>query len=148
MRVRSFPLNHTGGCLGYCLEKDGRKIVYATDNELEIQTGDVFPDLDDSGPLRRAPEDLVEVVAGPIFLIIDAQYDEKEYMTQAEMGAFLLLLRDRSGHPGQGEKPGPFSSRSGKHRQGHRRDGPVLPQTRRAAWRRIDHFRRAGRRGV
>ena len=61
VRVRSFPLNHPGGCVGYCLEMDGRKIVYATDNELEPQAEDVFPDLDNSGPLRLAP---VETLAG------------------------------------------------------------------------------------
>ena len=41
--VRSFPLNHPGGCLAYCFEKEGRKIVYATDNELEIGAGTCFP---------------------------------------------------------------------------------------------------------
>jgi phosphoribosyl 1,2-cyclic phosphodiesterase len=86
VRVRSFPLNHTGGCLGYCLEKDGRKIVYATDNELEIHEGDMFPDLDNSGPLRRAPDELVQMTRDADLLIIDAQYDEKEYMARRTWG--------------------------------------------------------------
>jgi phosphoribosyl 1,2-cyclic phosphodiesterase len=86
VRVRSFPLNHTGDCLGYCLEKGGRKIVYATDTELEIQPGDVFPDLDDTGPLRRAPKELEQLASEADLLIFDAQYDEKEYVSRRKWG--------------------------------------------------------------
>jgi ribonuclease BN (tRNA processing enzyme) len=86
VRVRSFPLNHIGGCLGYCFEKGGRKIVYATDTELEIQPGDQFPDLDNSGPVRHAPDDLAQVAREADLLIIDAQYDEREYMTRSKWG--------------------------------------------------------------
>ncbi len=84
--VRAFALNHPGGCAGYCLSKGGRKIVYMTDNELEIQPGDIFPDLDDSGPLRHAPKDLVEVARGADLLIADAQYDEQGYATRKKWG--------------------------------------------------------------
>ena len=86
VRVRSFPLNHTGECLGYSFEKAGRKIVYATDNELEIQNGDVFPDLHDTGPLRRVPQDLIDVTLDADILITDAQYDEREYVTRRKWG--------------------------------------------------------------
>jgi phosphoribosyl 1,2-cyclic phosphodiesterase len=84
--VRSFPLNHPGGCLGYCFEKDGRKIVYATDNELEIKPGDVFPDPDNSGPLRRCPEALAQTAQGADLLILDAQYNDKEYAAKKNWG--------------------------------------------------------------
>jgi len=86
VHVRSFPLNHPGGCLGYSFESDGRKIVYLTDNELEIREGDLFPDLDNSGPLRRVPGEFVEIARGADLLIIDAQYDEKEYMKKKKWG--------------------------------------------------------------
>src|SRR5580658_2302609 len=33
--VSTFALNHPGGCIGYCLSKGARKVVYATDNELD-----------------------------------------------------------------------------------------------------------------
>jgi phosphoribosyl 1,2-cyclic phosphodiesterase len=84
--VRAFALNHPGGSLGYSLSKDGRKIVYATDNELEIQPGDIFPDLDDTGPLRQVPEDLVAVARGADLLIVDAQYDERAYSARKKWG--------------------------------------------------------------
>jgi phosphoribosyl 1,2-cyclic phosphodiesterase len=86
VRVGAFPLNHPGGCLGYCLSKGGRKIVYATDNELEIQPGDVFPDAKDTGPLRRVPAELVAVARRADLLIVDAQYDEKRYAARKKWG--------------------------------------------------------------
>jgi phosphoribosyl 1,2-cyclic phosphodiesterase len=86
VEVSSFPLNHPGGCFGYCLAKDGVKIVYATDNELEIQAGDLFPDLENTGPLRRVPEALVQAVQDADLLILDAQYDEPEYATKKTWG--------------------------------------------------------------
>jgi phosphoribosyl 1,2-cyclic phosphodiesterase len=84
--VSTFALNHPGGCIGYCLSQDGRKIVYATDNELDIEAGDTFPDLDDSGPLRHVPEALVAVARGADLLIIDAQYDEQGYAARKKWG--------------------------------------------------------------
>jgi phosphoribosyl 1,2-cyclic phosphodiesterase len=84
--VRSFPMNHPGGCEAYCFEKDGRKIFYATDVELDIAPGDVFPDADNSGPLRHCPEDLIKAVEGADLLIFDAQYDDKEYGTKKKWG--------------------------------------------------------------
>lgn len=84
--VRSFQLNHPGGCLGYCFEKEGRKIVYATDNELQVHSGDVFPDPDNSGPLRKAPAALVELAQGADLVILDSQYDDKEYATKRNWG--------------------------------------------------------------
>jgi phosphoribosyl 1,2-cyclic phosphodiesterase len=86
VEVSSFPLNHPGGCLGYCFAGNGRKIVYATDNELEIQTGELFPDLDNTRPLRRMPEALVQAVQDADLLILDAQYDEQEYATKQKWG--------------------------------------------------------------
>jgi hypothetical protein len=62
VEVRSFPLNHPGGCFGYCFENGGRKIVYATDNEIEPQPGDVFPDSFNEGPLRQVSQNLVEIL--------------------------------------------------------------------------------------
>jgi phosphoribosyl 1,2-cyclic phosphodiesterase len=85
-QVASFPLNHPGGCFGYSFSKEGRKIVYMTDNELEIQPGDVFPDADDKGPLRKIPDDLIQVASGADLLIADAQYDEKSYPDRIKWG--------------------------------------------------------------
>lgn len=82
--VRSFPLNHPGGCQGYIFEKDGRKIVYATDHELEIAPGAEFPDPENTGALRRFAGAMAQTVEGADLLIIDSQYDDQEYA--AKMG--------------------------------------------------------------
>jgi phosphoribosyl 1,2-cyclic phosphodiesterase len=86
VKVRSFPLNHPGGCFGYSFEKDGRKIVYATDVEMEVGADELFPDLENRGPLRRVPADLLEVARGADLLIVDSQYDEKEYAAKRNWG--------------------------------------------------------------
>ncbi len=84
--VRTIPLNHPGGCVGYIFEKGGRKIVYLTDNELEIQPGDKFPDMYNDGGLRRVPSELVEYVRDADLLIADAQYDDNEYADKKGWG--------------------------------------------------------------
>lgn len=84
--VRSFALDHPGGCQGFCFEKDGRKIFYATDVELEPSAEDAIPDPENSGPLRHAPPALVEAIKGADLLIIDAQYDDAEYTVKKKWG--------------------------------------------------------------
>lgn len=84
--VRSFPLNHPGGCVGYSFEKDGCKIVYATDNELELPPDAVFPDVENTGPLRQSPEAMVQAMQGADLLMLDAQYDDEEYATKKKWG--------------------------------------------------------------
>ncbi len=84
--VQSIPLNHPGGCLGFSFEKDGRKIVYATDNELKPAATDHFPDPDNTGPLRHFPETLVESFRGADLLILDAQYDDRDYTNKRNWG--------------------------------------------------------------
>lgn len=86
VHVRCFPLNHPGGCWGYAFERDGIKIVYATDNELRIEPGDAFPDPTHTGGLRRMPEPLVEAVRHADLLIIDAQYDDAQYASKMGWG--------------------------------------------------------------
>ncbi|HEY1663789.1 MAG TPA: MBL fold metallo-hydrolase [Verrucomicrobiae bacterium] len=86
VNVSSFPLNHPGGCNGYLFEKDGRKIVYATDNEIVPQAGETFPDLDNQAPLRTIPRALIDVARGADLLIADAQYDDREYAIKKGWG--------------------------------------------------------------
>jgi phosphoribosyl 1,2-cyclic phosphodiesterase len=86
VEVKSFPLNHPGGCCGYVLQRDGVKIVYATDNELELQPGDTFPDNEHQGALRKVPSALVEVVRDADLLILDAQFDDDQYAAKKGWG--------------------------------------------------------------
>jgi phosphoribosyl 1,2-cyclic phosphodiesterase len=86
VRVRSFPLNHPGGSCGFVFEKAGIKIVYATDNELELAPGDRFPDSAHEGGLRRVPAGLIEIARGADLLITDGQYDDKQYASRKGWG--------------------------------------------------------------
>ena len=79
VHVRHVRLNHPGGCTGFIFEKDGKKIVYAPDNELEIAADEKFPDPMNEGELRRAPPALLAAVSEADLLILDGQYDDQQY---------------------------------------------------------------------
>jgi phosphoribosyl 1,2-cyclic phosphodiesterase len=85
-RIRSFPLNHPGGCRGFVIEAEGRKIVYATDNELDIPEGQEFRGNEKTAPLRPPPPALLEVARNADLLITDAQYNEPEYAAKRGWG--------------------------------------------------------------
>ena len=86
VKVRCFPTNHPGGCFGYSFEKDGKKVCYVTDNELELTPQDKFPDPLNEGRLRIVPEQMLQNVVDADLLIMDAQYDEEEYSRKAGWG--------------------------------------------------------------
>jgi len=115
--VSTFALNHPGGCVGYVLAKNGTKIVYATDNELEIQPGDVFPDLNDSGPLRQMPDRLVEVVRDADLFICDAQFDELGYASKKAWGHSSCFSATDLAIRGKVKNLALFSPRPRRHRQ-------------------------------
>jgi phosphoribosyl 1,2-cyclic phosphodiesterase len=62
--VRSFPLNHPQGCLGYSFRHGDRKVVFASDLEHGV------PEFD---------RGLVEVAKNADILIYDAQFTPEEY---------------------------------------------------------------------
>jgi phosphoribosyl 1,2-cyclic phosphodiesterase len=82
--VESFPLNHPGGCLGYAFSHRSKKIVYATDNEVELEPGQ--PESDGEVKLRIARPALVEFVRNADLLIADGQYSDTEYMSKRGWG--------------------------------------------------------------
>ena len=82
--VQSFPLNHPGGCLGYSFSRRTKKIVYATDNEIEIDSSVSEPD--GEAKLRPAHPALVEFVRGADLLIADGQYTDAEYQRKKGWG--------------------------------------------------------------
>ncbi len=62
-RIRTYPLNHPGGCVAYRFERGGRRIVFASDHEHQEA-----PDLG-----------LAEFCRGADLLYTDAQYLQAEY---------------------------------------------------------------------
>lgn len=77
--VRCFEQKHPGGSYAYSLEKNGHKVVYATDNEVDLTLPDMDAVQQDLPRLRNIPRDLVEFCAGADLLIADGQYTEDEY---------------------------------------------------------------------
>ena len=86
VQVTCFPTNHPGGCYGYRFDKDNVSVAYVTDNELPIQPGDTFPDLENKGGLRKMPEDMLEKIKGVDLLVADSQYDETQYAEKVGWG--------------------------------------------------------------
>ena len=84
--VSCVPQIHHGPSYGYAFEKDGRKVVYATDNELDLQlVNKEAVDADLSVP-REVPTHFVEFCRGADLLIADGQYTEEEYPSKVTFG--------------------------------------------------------------
>jgi phosphoribosyl 1,2-cyclic phosphodiesterase len=86
MTVRCLEQTHPGRSFAYSFETSGRKVVYATDSELDIsirnrEASDRDPEL-----LRQLPEELVAFVADADLLIADGQYTEEEYPKKVGWG--------------------------------------------------------------
>jgi phosphoribosyl 1,2-cyclic phosphodiesterase len=77
--VRSFEQAHPGKSFAYAFECAGKKVVYATDSELDLLLTNRDQAAADPDALRRLPEALVAFVEGADLLIADGQYTEAEY---------------------------------------------------------------------
>ena len=77
--VRCFDQRHPGGSYAYSLEKDGKRVVYATDNEIDLTLADAELTLRDLAMPRKVPLELVNFCRGADLLIADGQYSDLEY---------------------------------------------------------------------
>ncbi len=77
--VRAFPLPHPGGCYAYSFEKDGCRVVYSTDCELDLDLPDLEKTILEPHLLREVSEDYLEFIADSDLLIVDSQYTDEEY---------------------------------------------------------------------
>ncbi|MDX6765855.1 MAG: MBL fold metallo-hydrolase [Candidatus Methylacidiphilales bacterium] len=77
--VEAFPLNHPGGSTGYIFGVGGRKVVYATDHQI---------DWDGQSPerLRPVPQACLEAARGADLLIADAQFTDAAYLAHPDWG--------------------------------------------------------------
>jgi phosphoribosyl 1,2-cyclic phosphodiesterase len=86
VHVRCFEQVHPGRSFAYSFECDGKKIVYATDSEVDLTLADrdraaQYPD-----ELRRCPEALARFIEGADLLIADGQYTDEEYLQKVGWG--------------------------------------------------------------
>ncbi|MSP91122.1 MAG: MBL fold metallo-hydrolase [Myxococcales bacterium] len=79
VRVRCMEQCHPGTSYAYSFEKGGRKVVYATDNEIDMTLPDAKAVQADLAAPRKIPDDLVAFVRDADLLIVDGQYTDEQY---------------------------------------------------------------------
>ena len=84
--VRYLEQPHPGRSFAYSFEKNGVKVVYATDSELDRLILNRDETEKTHFALRRLPEDLVRFVAEADLLVADGQYTDAEYPKKVGWG--------------------------------------------------------------
>ena len=92
VEVSSFPLNHPGGCFGYCFAGEGENCLCHR-QRIGDSSGRTVSPLGKRRPAVPHARGRCKPCRTPTCSILDAQYDEQEYVTEERMGAFLLFLR-------------------------------------------------------
>ena len=84
--VNFHPTEHPGGSMAFSLEANGKKIVYSTDNELDLQLKNREATLANPQLARECPDDFIEFCSDADLLIADGQYTDEEYKTHINWG--------------------------------------------------------------
>lgn len=84
--VRAFEQAHPGKSYAYSFEKNGIKLVYATDNELDLTLNNREESFRDPHALRKIPDEFLGFVADADLLIADGQYTDAEYPSKQGWG--------------------------------------------------------------
>jgi ribonuclease BN (tRNA processing enzyme) len=84
--VRCLEQTHPGTSYAYSFEKGGKKVVYATDNELDLVLQNRQESLDDPSVTRLAPPAFSEFIKDADLLIADGQYTDDEYPNKVGWG--------------------------------------------------------------
>ncbi len=78
--------NHPGTSWAYAFAKNGCRVVYATDSEIDGQLPDPAAVRANPAAPRAVPASLVEFCRGADLLIADAQYTDDDYPTKVGWG--------------------------------------------------------------
>jgi len=84
--VDYFNTCHPGGSLAYSLTHENHKVIYSTDNEIDLLLLNREESLKDSSLIRKFPKKLIEFLSNADLLIADGQYTEEEYKTKKHWG--------------------------------------------------------------
>ena len=79
VRVKFFEQVHPGRSWAYSFERDGIKVVFATDNEIDLALTNKEASMQDLALPREPPADLVDFCRGANLLVADGQYFDEEY---------------------------------------------------------------------
>jgi len=77
---------HPGGSLAYAFERDGVKLVYATDNELDLTLVDKDMPRRDPSARRKVSQAYLDFIRGADLLVADGQYTDDEYGAKVGWG--------------------------------------------------------------
>ncbi|HEX9620203.1 MAG TPA: MBL fold metallo-hydrolase [Polyangiaceae bacterium] len=86
VKIRCFEQNHPGRSFAYSFEKDGKRVVYATDNEVDLTLENREQSMEKFSALRKIPPALVAFARGADLLIADGQYTDEEYAAKVGWG--------------------------------------------------------------
>jgi phosphoribosyl 1,2-cyclic phosphodiesterase len=84
MAITPYQLNHPILTFGYRIEEDGRRLVFATDNELGFELAESGTGSAGAAVTDRAA--IVEWCRGADLLVHDAQYSAEEYQSKVGWG--------------------------------------------------------------
>jgi len=84
--VRCLDLRHPGCAFAFAFEREGKKVVYATDTELDLTPTDPGQPAPEPAAIRSLPGALVELARGADLLIGDGQYTDEEYLAHVGWG--------------------------------------------------------------
>jgi phosphoribosyl 1,2-cyclic phosphodiesterase len=84
--VKVFEQHHPGRSFAYSFEKAGQKIVFSTDNELDLMLPEPEQVEKDPDALRRMPDDFVAFIEGADLLVADGQYTDEDYPKKVGWG--------------------------------------------------------------
>jgi phosphoribosyl 1,2-cyclic phosphodiesterase len=86
VKVSWFGQVHPGSSLAYRFERDGCRVVYATDNELDITIQNAAESEADPSLPRHVADDYLAFIRDADLLIADGQYSDDEYRTKRGWG--------------------------------------------------------------
>lgn len=86
VHLRALPQTHPGGSWAFSFEAHGKKVVYATDHELDLLLPDPEASMADPHAVRELPQHVVDFCAGADLLIADGQYTDEEYRSKVGWG--------------------------------------------------------------
>jgi len=84
--VNYFDTCHPGGSLAYSLSHENQKVIYSTDNEIDLMLMNREASMNDASLFRKVPRDMLEFMRDADLLIADGQYTEEEYKTKIHWG--------------------------------------------------------------
>jgi phosphoribosyl 1,2-cyclic phosphodiesterase len=77
---------HPGGSLAYSLSHESKKVIYSTDNELDLLLLNKDETFDDPKCFRKVPRDMLKFMQNADLLVADGQYTEAEYTSKINWG--------------------------------------------------------------